>query len=592
LVVAGIALWRRSPAGPERERYTIRGLTFDAAANVSPVISPDGKLIAYASDRGGEAQSEIWLQQVAGGEPVRLTNGLGLAHDPVFSPDGSRIAFRAGVESTTIYIISALGGAPRRIADCRWPHWAPDGTQLSCINPANSRIMIVSASGGAPREVPMKRGVSGRALWLPDGKFFLYASRTAGAETTGLEWYTVGVDGGEESATGAAAAFKAAGLDAVRPESLVLDGVLAFAGGFDSANICRIPFDFASRRVTGALVPITVAPGVNFWPTGSADGRRIVFASAQRFNSNLWQMPLDAASGVAAGEPRRITDGLQERIAPFPMRDGTHIVYVAGMGSSVEIRLRNLTTAAETRIAEAAEASPPVISDDSSQVAWAVMEQKRISIYSAPLRGGVPRRLCTNCGRPVEWFANGTRLLYDRAGPDRNEIHVLDIATGQSRKLLGYPKHELFTPRLSPDGRLLCFTAVMGTVERRIYLAPFSPDHEIDQSQWTVFLEGSNLQRQPFWSANGQIIYFLSERDAFRCVWGQRINRETRKPIGDAFAVRHFHQFRNNLLDFGDVANIGLSVAGNTMFIAIREIQSNIWLAERQSPGETKPKQP
>jgi hypothetical protein len=47
--------------------------------------------------------------------------------------------------------------------------------------------------------------------------------------------------------------------------------------------------------------------------------------------------------------------------------------------------------------------------------------------------------------------------------------------------------------------------------------------------------------------------------------------------------VQHFHQFRHSLLDFGDVADIGLSLAGRRIFVAVREIQSNIWLAERKA---------
>jgi hypothetical protein len=54
------------------------------------------------------------------------------------------------------------------------------------------------------------------------------------------------------------------------------------------------------------------------------------------------------------------------------------------------------------------------------------------------------------------------------------------------------------------------------------------------------------------------------------------------KSVQEPFPIHHFHQFRHSLLDFNDVADIGLSVAGKNMFLAVREIQSNIWLAERK----------
>ena len=62
-----------------------------------------------------------------------------------------------------------------------------------------------------------------------------------------------------------------------------------------------------------------------------------------------------------------------------------------------------------------------------------------------------------------------------------------------------------------------------------------------------------------------------------------RFDAASLKPVGEPFAAYHLHQFRHGLLDFNEVADIGLSVAGNRMFLAVREIQSNIWLAERKA---------
>lgn len=47
--------------------------------------------------------------------------------------------------------------------------------------------------------------------------------------------------------------------------------------------------------------------------------------------------------------------------------------------------------------------------------------------------------------------------------------------------------------------------------------------------------------------------------------------------------MQHLHQYRHGLLDFNDVAEIGLSFVGKTMFMSVRDIQSNIWMAERKA---------
>ena len=191
----GHALRRRTPSA---------AITSDAASNVSPAISPDGKLIAYASDRAQEGTTDIWVQQVAGGEPVRLTKGLGLCHSPSFSPDGSRIAFHGGPDSKGIFVTSTLGGGARRIADGRAPEFSPDGTTLAYMAADSNRIMVVPAMGGTPRELQTKHTVLERAHWLPDSKRLLFLGVDPGAPNPNGErredWYTISLDGAEASA--------------------------------------------------------------------------------------------------------------------------------------------------------------------------------------------------------------------------------------------------------------------------------------------------------------------------------------------------------------------------------------------------------
>ena len=114
-------------------------------------------------------------------------------------------------------------------------------------------------------------------------------------------------------------------------------------------------------------------------------------------------------------------------------------------------------------------------------------------------------------------------------------------------------------------------------------IVPFKPGTAIPEAEWRLLIDKPAAdERQPFWSSDGRLLYFLSERDGFRCVWAVRIDTATGGAAGEPFGVRHFHQFRHSLLDFNDVADIGLSVAGRNLYLALREIQSNIWLAEKK----------
>src|SRR6185295_17084174 len=109
-------------------RYVLKRLTSDSGLSGWPALSPDGKLLAYASDRGGEGNLDIWVRQVAGGDPVRITKDEADDLEPSFSPDGSKIAFRSRRKGGGIYVVSSLGGEERLIAPLgRDPRFSPDG---------------------------------------------------------------------------------------------------------------------------------------------------------------------------------------------------------------------------------------------------------------------------------------------------------------------------------------------------------------------------------------------------------------------------------------------------------------------------------
>jgi Tol biopolymer transport system component len=67
-------------------------------------------MLAYASDRAGMNNLDIWIQQTAGSSPIQLTRDPVDEVEPSFSPDGSRIVYRSERDGGGIYIVPALGG--------------------------------------------------------------------------------------------------------------------------------------------------------------------------------------------------------------------------------------------------------------------------------------------------------------------------------------------------------------------------------------------------------------------------------------------------------------------------------------------------
>ena len=106
-------------------------LTFDDGLQIGATWSPDGRFVAYSSNRGGKF--DVWVQQVSGGDPVKVTNGPGDNLQPDWSPDGRYIAYRTEEGEGGLFVIPALGGKgqERKISSFGYyPRWSPDSSQV------------------------------------------------------------------------------------------------------------------------------------------------------------------------------------------------------------------------------------------------------------------------------------------------------------------------------------------------------------------------------------------------------------------------------------------------------------------------------
>jgi Tol biopolymer transport system component len=150
-----------------------------------PNFSPDGRRIAFDSQRGGEGY-EIWLAAADGSNPMQLTHGPGILQGtPRWSPDGQRIAFDSQTEDGKwdIWTIDADGGSPRRLTmdpgNAQMPSWSRDGHWIYFRSDrvGAEEIWRIPATGGS--EELVTHGGGGFAYESADGKT-LYFMRTHG----------------------------------------------------------------------------------------------------------------------------------------------------------------------------------------------------------------------------------------------------------------------------------------------------------------------------------------------------------------------------------------------------------------------------
>ena len=199
------------PRGPVEPEY----ITAGPYTNRDPRPSPDGRWIAFASDRSGHndwKRMDIWVMPSSGGEARLLTPETEDSHEsaPAWSPDGTRIAFvsnRSGWRN--IGVVDIETGHTRMLTSSEWdeynPQWSPDGSTIAFV--ANKRwnfhLMRVSAEGGEPVQLTTRNGVSGgfeglqargTLRWSPDGESIAYTYM--GPKSTSDIWI-ISADGGE-----------------------------------------------------------------------------------------------------------------------------------------------------------------------------------------------------------------------------------------------------------------------------------------------------------------------------------------------------------------------------------------------------------
>lgn len=159
-------------------------------------FSPDGRQIAFTSDRTGDP--EIFVANRDGSGVRQLTAMPGRDAHPAFSPDGRWLAFQSPRDGgdVQLYVMPAGGGEPRRVVRttgfCGVPVWSPDGRQLvfQCSGQVRGpgsatapwRLYLVNADGRGLRQISFGPGNDQVPVWSRDGRRLMFFSNRAGTD--------------------------------------------------------------------------------------------------------------------------------------------------------------------------------------------------------------------------------------------------------------------------------------------------------------------------------------------------------------------------------------------------------------------------
>ena len=296
-------------------------ITSDSGLTCSPALSPDGKLLAYISDRSGDGNVHIWVKQLPDGVPARRTNAPVDDYSPNFTPDGLHILFeRVG---TGIFSIPAIAGEEKLIANRgRAPRCSPNGKSVVYWVgdqddrwPAGS-IHVVPFGEGAPRQLATEFIDARYPLWAQDGKHVLFqGARTPGEET---EWWVIPTEGGSAVDTGILKRLRKKSLFPYPGPGDWTGKLLLFSGrNTNGRHVWSVGFDNPVKPPGEDISQLTFGTGEDAEPTMASDGQ-IAFASYHHRDS-LWLLPLNGGAASARQHPAAAGCGFA-RHAPLAVR--------------------------------------------------------------------------------------------------------------------------------------------------------------------------------------------------------------------------------------------------------------------------------
>ena len=462
----------------------VRRITDNSAREVYPRFSPDGRWIAFSSNRYGNY--DVFVVPVAGGTPKRLTYHTGIDDVVGWTRDSQRIIFRSargdGAFPTVavLYQIAATGGmeTPLPLDWGYWGSYSPDGKSLAF----NRHPAVWSRQH--------YRGSYAADLWIANLTSKTY-TKLLGDERYNRYWPMWGADD--------AIYFVA---DPLPNDRNVKAGSAAVRKSAN--NIYRIP----ARG--GAPVQVTRhVDGNVFWPSMSSDGKVIVYED----NFGIWK--LDLASGRSTEIKLDIaTDEKENEIDVEPVSNEVDAFDISPSGRRAVISARGqiLTIATDrgdiTRIAPDRMSSrndTPKWSPDGKYIAFISDRSGRDEVWISESDAKTPKKITDldNEKGALVWTPDSRALLYTAAD---KKLYSYSVADARTAVVTSTDIGRLGSVAVSPDSKWITFAKQDRTLRPHVYIAPVAGGEERHISEDRLLYSENNA----VWTADGRYIVFTS----------------------------------------------------------------------------------
>jgi Tol biopolymer transport system component/C-terminal processing protease CtpA/Prc len=468
--VSGGDIWTVPSTGGEA-----RLLISNPANDTRPLFSPDGKQLAFMSNRTGN--EDIFVLTLATGDVRRITYDDGNDHLDAWSRDGKYLYFSTASNDINamndVYRVSANGGTPMPVTADRFAteYWAAPAPNANAVaftakgtvagqwwrrghsHLDESEIWLVTSPNQSPKYEKLSGGGAKEAwpMWSPDGKRVYFMSDRGGAENLWVKdaspsaaarqltafkdgrllWPNISYDGKTiaferdfgvwkfDTSTGKAAPVEIVlhGAPAT-PEVSRLNANGQFRDLVLSPDGRKVAFVshgeiFAgSAKEPGSATRVTATAASEFGLAWSPDSKKIVYVSDRSGAYHVYEYDF-----VAAAETQ-LTSAAQGETSPRWSPDGKFIAYIR---AGQDLITYDLASKQEQVLTKSHFSKPPQEaafewSPDSQWIAFAAPGEKDFrNINVIPVTGGKPEPISflsnTNC-RSIAWAPDGTYLLF------------------------------------------------------------------------------------------------------------------------------------------------------------------------------------
>ena len=465
LAIAGVVLLigtRTSQKSPLAEQNPLAEARFQLITDFDDVeqaaaISPDGKLVAFLSDR--EGPMDVWVTQVGSGEFHNLTSGKvrELTNPSVrtltFSPDGNQLSvWVRGVEGNPgkigLWTVPVIGGQLKPyLNDVAELDWSRDGTRLAYHTPGPGDPMFVKEGQSEGRQIfQAPEGLHSHfPVWSRDGSFIYFVQGTVPDR---MDIWRIDSTGG-------------------RPERITQhDSYVSHPVFVDDRTLVYLSIGAGDSQPAIYAVDVErrtssrVSVGVERYSSlsASADGQRLVATLARR-KGTLWRIPV---SDRRLDESEATSIAVPATSATAPRLGEGYLLYVASRGGREGIWKIEAGSSTEIWGAPGQVVGAPAIAPGGRQIAFVTQQAERARLHVMDADGTNARVLAESLdvrGTPA-WASDGSFITVAAMQSDAPRLFKISLDGSSAPLLSDYG----IDPVWSPDGRFVAYSgADVGT---------------------------------------------------------------------------------------------------------------------------------